>query len=156
MRYAIGTGTGGTQQAMATTYKTLFSVTAATGATTLRRGFLYEADFGTDGTPADNNMTYKIDRQTSVGTGTSAVPPPLDPGDAAGLLAGTTNHTIEPTVTAATQLLEVGVNMRNTFRWIAAPDSHLVIPATNVAGLGARAKSTAYTGTVVAVAHFIE
>jgi hypothetical protein len=156
MRYALGTGTAGTQQAMTTSYKTLFSITAATGATTLRRGFLYDISFGTDGTPADNNMTYKIDRQTTVGTGTSATPAPLDVGDAAALLTGTANHTIEPTVTAATQLLEVAVNMRATYRWIAAPDGQLVVPATNVAGLGARAKSTAYTGTVVATCNFIE
>ena len=156
MRYALSNQAAGTPQAMTTTYKTLLSLTAATGATTLRRGFVYDFMFGSDGTPADNALVYKLDRQTSVGTGSAAVPAPLDPGDAAGLLVGTTNNTIEPTVTAATQLVEVPVNQRASYRWVAAPGGELVIPATNVAGIGARAKSPAYTGTVGCTLHFIE
>ena len=156
MKYAVGNGFAGTQQAMTTTYKTLLSITAATGATTLRRGRIFDILFGADGTPADNAMTYKADRQTSVGTGTSATPAPLDAGDAAALLAATVNHTIEPTVTANTQLLEVPVNQRASYRWVAAPGGELVIPATNVAGIGFRAKSPAYTGTALATAHFEE
>lgn len=156
MRYALTTGNAGTPQAMTTTYKTLGSITAATGATTLRRAFLYEAMFGADGTPADNVMVYKIDRQTTVGTGTSATAAPLDAGDAATLVTGNLATTIEPTVTANTQLIEVGVNQRATYRWVASPDGALVMPATNVAGLGFRAKSPAYTGTVAAAIHFVE
>lgn len=156
MRYTVGTGHAGTQQAMTTTYKTLAAITAATGATTLRRGFIYDLMFGTDGTPADNAIVYKADRQTTVGTGTSATPSPLDPGDAAGLLVGTVNHTIEPTVTSATLLVEIAMNQRASYRWVAAPGGELVIPATNVAGIGARAKSPAYTGTAQCNIHFIE
>lgn len=156
MRYTLGTGHGGTQQAMTTTYKTLAALTSATGATTLRRGFVYDVLFGTDGTPADNSMTFKVDRQSTVGTGTAAVPSPLDSGDAAALLVGTTNHTIEPNVTAATLLMEVGINQRASYRWVAAPGGELVIPATNVAGLGLRAKSPAYTGTATGQLHYWE
>ena len=156
MRYEVGNGMGGTQQAITTTYKTQIDITAATGATTLRRGFVYDILFGADGTPADNAMVYKVDRQTSTGTRTAVVPAPLDFGDAAGLLVAGVNTTIEPTVTAVTQLLEVPVNQRASYRWVAAPGGELVIPATNVAGLGFRAKSPAYTGTVGATIHFIE
>ena len=46
------------------------------------------------------------------------------------------NHTVEPTYTAAKELLEVPLNTRATFRWAAAPGSELVIPATNDAGIG--------------------
>lgn len=153
MRYAVGNGFGGTQQAMTTTYKTLIDITAATGATTLRRGLIYDILFGADGTPADNAMVYKADRQTTTGTRTAATPAPLDSGDAAALLTYGVNTTIEPTVTASTQLIEVPVNQRASYRWVAAPGGELVIPATNVAGIGFRAKSPAYTGTALATVH---
>jgi hypothetical protein len=155
-RYTIGTGHAGTQQAMTTTYKTLVSLTAATGATTLRKAWIYDAMWGADGTPADNQVTVKLDRQTSVGTGTAAVASPLDGGDAAALITETVNHTIEPTVTAATQLIELSINQRASYRWVAAPGGELVVPATDVAGIGSRAKSAAYTGTMVSTLHFHE
>ena len=155
-RYTVGTGHAGTQQAMTTTYKTLVSLTAATGATTLRKAFIYDIMFGTDGTPADNAMTWKVDRQTTLGTGTASVPSPLDGGDAAALIVATANYTIEPTVTAATQLVELGMNQRASYRWVAAPGGELVVPATNVAGIGARAKSPGYTGTATCNLHFWE
>jgi hypothetical protein len=156
-RYVFGTSSAGTQQNMTTTPgKTLASLTAATGATTLRRGWVYDVMFGADGTPADNAMVYLVSRQTTVGTGTSATPAPQDAGDAAALLVATVNHTIEPTITAGTRLVEVAVNQRATFRWVAAPGGELVVPATNVAGLGARAYSPAYASTVTANVHFWE
>lgn len=154
-KYAL-TNTQGTPSALTTTYKTQWDLTAATGATTLRRAWIYDVTFGTDGTPADNSVTYKIDRQTSTGTRTSAVPAPLDAADAAALITAGVVTTIEPTVTAATQLLEIATNQRATYRWVAAPGGELIVPATNVAGLGGRAKSPAYTGTCVAVAHLWE
>jgi hypothetical protein len=156
MRYSVGNGFGGTQQSMTTTYKTLAALTAATGATTLRRGFIYDIMVGADGTPADNAMTFKVDRQTTVGTGTSATPAPLDPGDAAALLVATVNHTSEPTVTASTQLIEMGMNQRASYRWVAAPGGELVVPATNVNGIGARVKSPGYTGTMISTLHWWE
>lgn len=155
-KYAVSNGTGGTPQAMTTTYKTIWDLTAATGATTLRKAFVYDMTFGADGTPADNAITWKVDRQTSTGTRTAATPAPLDAGDAAALITAGVNTTIEGTVTASTQLLEIAANQRATYRWVAAPGSELVVPATNVAGIGGRAKSPAYTGTVVSSVLFYE
>ena len=154
--FAFSNGFAGTQQANTTTYKTQVSITAATGATTLRRGWVYDVTFGTDGTPADNTVTYKIDRQTTVGTQTSITPAPLDTSDAAALLVCGGNTTVEPTITASTILLEVATNQRATYRWVAVPGSELVVPATNVAGLGARSKSPAYTGTTLVSWQFRE
>lgn len=156
MRYGLSTASAGTQQALTTTYKTLGSLTAATGATTLRRAQIYEVSFGADGTPADNALVYKLDRQSTVGTGTSATPTPLDAGDAAALITGNVNSTIEPTVTANTQLIELPVNQRASYRWCAAPGGELVVPATNTTGIGVRAKSPAYTGTAMATLHYVE
>lgn len=155
-RYTVGTGMGGTPQAMTTTYKTLASLTAATGVTTLRKAWIYDVMFGADGTPADNVLTYKLDRQSTVGTGTTVTPAPLDSSDAAALIVATANHTAEPTVTDNTELMEIAVNQRASYRWVAAPGGELLVPPTNTTGIGARAKSPAYTGTVVLNMHFWE
>lgn len=155
-RYSFSNLHAGTQQNLSSSYKTLLSLTAATGATTLRRGWIYDIMVGADGTPADNSITYKVDRQTDVGTGTAGVGSPLDVGDAAGLLVETANNTIEPTVTAATQMFELAVNQRASYRWVAAPGGEVIVPATNTAGLGVRAKSSAYTSTTTATVHYWE
>ena len=156
MRYAFSNGNAGTQQALTTTYKTQLDITAATGATTLRRAAIFDMMFGADGTAADNVVVYKADRQTSTGTRTAVTPPPLDGGDAAALITCGANTTIEPIVTAATQLVEIPVNQRASYRWVAAPGGELIVPATNVAGIGIRAKSPAYTSTVGTTVHFQE
>jgi hypothetical protein len=157
-KYSVSSASAGTQQALTTTYKTLISQTAATGATTLRRAWIYDVEFGADGTPADNVLVFKVDRQTTVGTATAATAAPLDPADAAALIVSNVNHTAEPTVTANTQLIEVPLNQRSSYRWVTIPGSgaELVVPATNVAGLGCRAKSPAYTSTGIARVHFFE
>lgn len=156
-KYALtSASTGSTQQAMTTTYKTLSSLTASTAVAPLRRAWIYDVTFGADGTPADNVLTYKLDRQSTVGTGTASAAAPLDGADAVYLGIETVNHTIEPTVTADTQLLEIPVNQRASYRWVAAPGGELVCPATNTTGIGARAKSPAYTGTAVCVLHFYD
>jgi hypothetical protein len=154
-KYTVSLGAG-TAQNMTTTYKTNIDLTAATGATTLRRGWIYDMMFGVDGTPADNVVVFKADRQTSTGTRTAATPAPLDAADAACLLTAGVATTIEPIVTAATQLIEIAVNQRASYRWVAAPGGELVVPATNVAGIGFRAKSPAYASTVTNEVHFWE
>jgi hypothetical protein len=155
-KYGLSTGNAGATQAMTTTYKTLWDLTAATGATTLRKAWIYDMTFGADGTPADNAMVWKVDRQTTTGTRSAAVPPPIDSSDAAGLITAGVNTTVEATITAATQLLEIAANQRATYRWVSSPGSELVVPATNVAGIGGRAKSPAYTGTTVGTLLFLE
>ena len=155
-KYAFSSGNAGSEQNLTTTYKTLADITAATGATTLRRAWVYDVMFGVDGTPADNVLVWKIDRQTSTGTRSAVTPPPLDTTDAAALITCGANTTIEPIVTAATQLLELPVNQRASYRWVAAPGGELVVPATNVAGLGFRAKSPAYASTALCTVQFWE
>lgn len=154
-RYSLS-NSHATPSALTTTYKTQWDLTAATGATTLRRAWIYDLACGTDGTPADNTVTYIVNRQTTTGTRTVAVPAPLDFGDAAALIVGGVVTTIEPTITAATQLVEIATNQRASYRWVAAPGGELVVPAVNVAGIGGRAKSPAYTGTCVMNVHFFE
>lgn len=146
-RYSLSTNNAGTPQALSTSYKTLLSLTAATGATTLRQAWVYDLMVGIYDTPADNVISWKVDRQTSVGTATASAGAALMVNDAAGLITESNWNTIEGIVTAATELVEVPVNSRASYRWVAAPGGELVVPAVNVAGLGLRAKSAAYTGT---------
>jgi hypothetical protein len=143
-----------TQTAMTTTFKTL--VNLAIGATTFRRIKVHEFVFGTDGTPADNAMTWDVSRTTTVGTGVAGVVVPLDSADSAFLGTSTINHTIEPTVTANTSVWTAGMNQRATHRWVAYPGQELVVPATTLNGLAFRARSPGYTGTAVAQVEFVE
>jgi hypothetical protein len=144
------------QQNLTTTYKTLVQITAATGATTLRRAWIYDVMVGVDGTPADNVINWIVNRNTSVGTATTHVPTPLETGDAAALITGRVNHTIEPIVTDQTGLIQIAVNQRASYRWVAAPGGELVVPATDVTGIGVRAKSPAYASTATACINFWE
>jgi hypothetical protein len=141
------------QQAITTTFKTLINLSA--GATP-RRIKLHEFVFGTDGTPADNAMTWDVSRTTAVGTGTTGNVVPIDVADAAFSGVSTINQTVEPTFTANTSQWAAGMNQRATHRWVAYPGQELVIPATTAAGLAFRVKSPGYTGTAVAQLEFVE
>jgi hypothetical protein len=157
-RYAVTNTQGGaTIQALATSYKTMISLTAATGATTLRRAWINYWYASIYDTPADNMIMWKIDRQTDVGTATAVAAGVLESGDAAALITENINNSVEPTVVSSTQLIEVPVNQRVTYQWMAAPQGELVVPATNTTGLGLRAKSLALTSTTATCGmHFYE
>lgn len=101
------------------------------------RGRLYDLVVGSDATPADAATKLAIQRCTTSGLGTTVVvPPPLDGADPAALLTWYSAWTsTQPTITAVTSLLQVAMNQRATFRWVAVPDSELVIPATQWSGL---------------------
>jgi hypothetical protein len=84
---------------------------------------------------------------TADGTGSAITPNALDPADAAAAGTAKANYTVEPTVTANSSVFYVGVNQRASYRWVAAPGSELVYPATANNGLVGRARSGGYTGT---------
>lgn len=151
--YSANNINAGTQQANSATYKTLLSLTSSA---TVRRIKVYDLLVGTNGTPADNFMEWDVSRQTVAGTGTALTPTILDPGDGVALSAGLANLTVEPTVTAASTLFYVGVNQRASYRWVAAPGSELVGPATSAAGFAFRVRSGGYTGTSTLTALFQE
>lgn len=145
----IGTG-GGTQVALTTAYKTLLN--AFSGATTQRRGKIYDVLIGTNGTPADGIVEWDISRfsATAILTGTTVTPNALDPADSAFLGVSVANATTENTYVnngASASVFYVGVNSRASYRWVAAPGSELVYAATTLVGLGLRAKGTAYSAT---------
>lgn len=105
-------------------------------ATRPRRSKWYEILLGSEATPADNPFLWVVQRCTTAGTATAVVPQPLDPADAATETTAAENHTIEPSYTAAAFMLQLALNQRATFRWVAAPGSEWVTPATASNGLG--------------------
>lgn len=156
--YSANNGNAGTQQNMASAYKTALALTAQTAASgiQLTRFWIYDLMFGTDGTPADNAIDWDVSRQTAAGTSTATTPNALNPADAAASTVGSANFTAEGTVTASSSVFFLGVNQRASYRWVAAPGSELIAPATNLAGFAMRAKSTAYASTFTYTSMFTE
>ena len=171
-------GYGNLQAAMTTTYKTILTVGVGSSVSASgfpsggavspynpRRGKIYDLLVGTNGTPADNAMIWDVSRIGAAGmlssqayTGAlSSVSSAFALDAADGLTAAwiVANSTTE-TSTYAISLWNVGVNQRASYRWVAAPGSELVYAATSSAGLGLRAQSPGYTGTVTGTLYFQE
>lgn len=151
--YACSNLNAGTQQNLSSSYKTINVVTAATGATTLRRGWIYEFEIGADNVPnsTDCAISWDISAQTAAGTATSNTPNPIDQGggDAAALLTYASNATAEGTITSASSVFYLGLNQRASQRWIARDEkSAIIVAAVNLKGWAMRAKSTNYASTV--------
>ena len=107
---------------------------------TVHRNIIYDIVIANVGSPADLMTLHTIQRITNPGTAGSAVTPSLlDIADRASQSAVGENHSSEPTYTSATELLEIPLNHRATFRWVAAPGGEIITPATNNAGIGAKA-----------------
>ena len=124
---------------------------------TTKRGLLYELIFSQGAAPADNIIEWLVRRLTALGTeGAAVVPAPLDTGAPAAILDAGEGHTLEPTYTAATELLDFDLNQRATFRFVAAPGGEFRIPAVANAGIGITPISAAYAGIGRAVAHWEE
>lgn len=153
--YKASNELAGTKQAVASTYKTLMSLTASSSVA-LRRIKIDDVFMGVEGTPSDQAMVWDISRQTAAGTGTSGTPNPNDLADPASLTVCLLNLTVEPTVTAASNLLPSAVNQRATVRFVATPGKELVAPATNLAGLAFRVKSSGYNGVANVAVNFLE
>jgi hypothetical protein len=102
---------------------------------TAHRNCVYEMWFGNVGAPADQVSVHTVQSITADGSGTSVTPTALDAADRASQCTCLENHTSEPTYTSNTEVLEIPLNHRATFRWVAAPGSDLD-PATDNNGLG--------------------
>ena len=149
-------GGTGTSQNLSTTYKTINSVVGAQ--TQARRGKIYDFLMGTNGAPADNEIDWDVARATALTTtgGTTITPNALDPADTFVSATATANSTTEPTVTSNSDVWVLSINQRASYRWVAAPGSELVWPATSCSGFVFRSRSLAYTGTVTLTAFFQE
>lgn len=160
-QFGVTNTNAGTQQNLSSSHKTLLVITAATGATTLRRGWIYEFEVGADNVPnaTDCPINYDISAQTAAGTATATTPLPLDQGggDAAALLAYAVNATAEGTITASSSVFYLPLNQRASQRWIARDQSScIIVAAVNLKGWAIRAKSPNYASTVGLTAHVQE
>lgn len=134
----------------ATSVKGIGNILAQT--TGLCRNKWDEVTFGCFDTPADAGFRAQVMRCTAAGTGTAITARPNDPGEAAASALCTHIITVEGTLTAASELLDVAMNQRTTFRWVAPPDGELWGPATNNAGLSANlaaATTTTWAASVI-------
>lgn len=168
---STGIGAGNTQQAVSTTYKSMVVTgnssagTSTTAGGALRRGKLYDILVGTNGTPADNYMEFDVANAT-LGTTISGITGTLississgfglDPADVSFAAALQINSTGEAGITILGEKWYVGVNQRASYRWVAAPGSEILYPATSSAtgnnALVVRVRSGGYTGTATATA----
>ncbi len=133
------------QDPVAATAKTQLELIGGTGG----RLWIYDYIVGANGTPADQPMVYDIIRVTATGTGTGVTPSPLDPADVAAAALGEEDATVEPTTTGV-PLIEIAANLRATYRWVAAPNSEIIVAATAGVGIAARVLSSGYTGAAQA------
>lgn len=102
---------------------------------TVRRFKAYDCMVGSSATPADNAAEYSLYRATGGSPAGSAVTEQaLDPADVASLSVALSALSTEPT--GKTSIINFPVNMRATYRWVAAPGSEVVVPATADAGFG--------------------
>jgi len=122
------------------------------------RARIFEFNVGCVATPADLATRFSIIRTTAVGTEDAGFTPVnLDPGGPAsqsdfgvGFTGG------EPTKTANSELYTFSLNQRATFRWVAAPDCELVLPATQNNGAALQSVSSGGTTQHEATILFLE
>ena len=123
---------------MARRYSIVHQTPAGTNLTILQlvgvtttRAWIYDIIIGSDATPADVATEFNVIRGTVSGTGTSVTPRALDPGNPAALTSGEGGTIATQTKTANSSMLDIALNQRATFRWVAVPDGELVLPATS-------------------------
>jgi hypothetical protein len=126
-------------------------------ATTAIRPMLNEVIVGISTTPADQTVQICASRHTAVGTaGSNPTPNPLDPSDVACVSTAGITHSGEPTYTASSDLLNIYLNQRATFRWVSQDGRELVAPATASNGIGVRQKTASASVTTQATVMFRE
>jgi hypothetical protein len=143
---------------MSSTYK---SSCSTWGPATPRRHKWYEIIAGAVQNPNATDCAIQLDVSrftTTTGlAGTAFTPNPTDPADAACTTVVAVNLTVDPVVTASSQVLNFGLNQRGTTRWIAAQESqYLIVPATAQAGFDLRQLSAQYASSIATQITFLE
>lgn len=123
--------------------------------TTAIRPAIYDVVSGSGATPADAAVEFYLQRITTAGTSTAFTPIALDSGDPAATATSGFNHSAEPTYTASAILLDVAHNQRATFRWVAAPESEIQLPAA-ANGVGALVNAVTSTFSQSLMFHYAE
>lgn len=119
---------------------------------------VFDVVVGSEATPADVATNFVLARFTAVGTeGSGFTPVPLDPADVAcNADCGVGVFSAEPTYTAGAVLLSFSLNQRATFRYVCAPESEFIIPATANNGIGCKSTSSGGTAAHEVTMLFVE
>jgi hypothetical protein len=104
-----------------------------TAAASPRRFAMYDFMLGSEAAAADNALLWRLGRRT--GTATAGTAPAIVPLDFTDAVASTLVANQAPTTDGAGTdvLIQIPLNQRATFRWVAAPGGELVssIAASN-------------------------
>jgi len=102
------------------------------------RPSVHQVIIGSDATPADVATKFQVLRHTVAATGgTAQTVRPADPGGTSGLCTALQGTMTEPTYEAS-PLLEIALNQRATYTWIANPGREIKAPLGTAAGVGVR------------------
>lgn len=152
--FTINNQNAGTPQSLAATYKTLLMAGATTGATTLRRIWMTELEWGATDVPnaTDCPVMLDVSLYTTAGTVTSLTPVKTDGGaagtDAAPLGTYNSNATAEPTYVANSSVFFKAINQRASDKqWWRDKATCPISPAVTINGWGVRVKSPNYAST---------
>jgi len=148
------------QGTVAGTYKTagaLWSVGS-------RRVQVYEIEMGQTGALASTDCQCQWDlsvfSSTAILTATTVVLNKLDPADGTAVTIFANTATTELTYTTAGAGLNLknwAINQRGSYRWRALDDGdNIIIPATNLVGVGLRTLSSNFTSSAVGNINLIE
>lgn len=122
-----------------------------------KRARVFELQLSSRDTPVDQALNFAILRATALGTSTAVTPQKFDPADAAAVMVAGEAHSVEPTYTAGSELIDQDFNLKATYIWKTVPEWGFVIPATANEGLGLRSLAvSAGTPNVEATIHFDE
>lgn len=140
--------------ALTTTRKTVLSAVQPASATAL--GLMHRVHLGSVGTPADVSVEWVIQRQSTLGTGTTVTPTDEDDTGSTATILARSNYTVEPTLVSGAILFDMGINQRSAFTIMLATGREWRMQVTNNRGIGIGALHASSTVTVNAVEAWIE
>jgi len=141
-----------------------YATTGALWSVGTHRDMVYEIEFGQTGGLSSSDCQCQWDvsvfSSTNILTATAVVPNLLDPADGASTAVFANNATTELTYTTAGNGLSLknwGINQRGSYRWRALDDGdNIIIPKTNLTGIGVRVRSVSFTSSAVGNISFVE
>jgi hypothetical protein len=111
---------------------------------------------GSDATPADVATEFSVARTSAVGTGgTALTEEPIDPLTVAATGAGT-GGTFSGEPTYGNSLMNLALNQRATFRWVAAPGGELISTAASANGIALRSIASGGTPNINSTVYWEE
>lgn len=135
--------------AITTTRKTVLAAVQPAAATAL--GKMHRVHLGSVGTPADVSVEWIIQRQSTLGTGTTVTPTDEDDTGSVATILARSNYTVEPTLVSNTILFDNGINQRSAFTIMLGPGREWRLQVTNNRGVGVGALHASSTVTVNSV-----